>query len=104
MTTRAEPTTTTRSCGSDYKADPPGPGYTMDQHIEWVSNHTSVVGAEAVRVDTKGTFRLILHEVNFDDKPFVPFKVTTYWSPPPISADQQKAYDDALKAYDAEKA
>ncbi|PYV09730.1 MAG: hypothetical protein DMG07_22485 [Acidobacteria bacterium] len=56
-----------------------------------------------MRVDPKGTFRIILHEANFDDKPFIPFKITTHWSPPPISADQQKAYDDALKAYDADK-
>ena len=88
----------------DYKADPPAPAYTMDSHIDWVSNHTPVVGAEVVRVDQTGKFRIMLHEVNFDDKPFIPFKVTTYWNAPPISADQQKAYDDALKAYDAEKA
>lgn len=88
----------------DYKADPPGPGYTMDAHLDWVSNHTSVVGAEVTRIDQTGKFRITLHEVNFDDKPSLPFKVTTYWSAPPISADQQKAYDDALKAYDVEKA
>jgi hypothetical protein len=86
-----------------YKADPPGPGYTMDAHIDWLTNHTSVVGAEVVRVDQQGTFEVILHEVNFDDMPSIPFKITTRWSPPPISADAQKAYDDALAAYDAEK-
>ena len=86
-----------------YKAVAPGPGYTLDPHMDYVTNHSSVVAAEVTQVDQQGTFEIVLHEANFDDKPFIAFQITTYWSPPPTSADAQKAYDDALKAYDAEK-
>ena len=87
-----------------YKAVPPGPGYTLDEHMDYVTNHSSVVAAEVILVDQQGTFEIVLHEANFDDKPSILFQITTYWNPPPISADAQKAYDDALKAYDADNA
>jgi hypothetical protein len=86
-----------------YKAVAPGPGYTLDEHIDYVTTHSSVVGADVIQLDQQGTFEIVLHEVNFDDRPSILFQITTYWNPPPISADAQKAYDDALKAYDAEK-
>lgn len=86
-----------------YKAAAPGPGYTMDEHIDHVISHSSLVAADVVRIDDQGNFEISLNEANFDDKPFILFQVTTTWSPPPISADAQKAYDDALALYDAEK-
>ncbi len=86
-----------------YKAVAPGPGYTLDKHMDCITNHSSVVAAEVIQLDPQGTFEIVLREANFDDHPFIAFQITTYWSPPPTSADAQKAYDDALKAYDAEK-
>lgn len=87
-----------------YNAEPPAPGYTMDDKFDWVTTHTSVCNAEIKRVDPAGTFEVRLRQVNFDDKTFIPIQVTTHWSPPPISAEVQQAYEDKKQEFFADKA
>jgi hypothetical protein len=88
----------------EYQAEPPAPDYTMDAHIDFQVNHSSTVAAEVERIDDQGKFRIILHQVNFDDKPSIDFKITTYWNPSDESKDAaQAAYLSKVAEFNAEK-
>lgn len=86
----------------EYQAEPPAPGYTMDAHIDFQVNHSSTVAAELTRINDQGKFKIALHQVNFDDKPSINFKVTTYWNPPDQSA-ALAAYQSKVAEFNAEK-
>ncbi len=85
-----------------YQAESPAPGYMMDSHIDFQVNHSSTVAAEVVRTNEQGEFQITLHQVNFDDKPSINFKITTYWNPPDQSA-AQAVYQSKVGGFNAEK-
>jgi len=60
--------------------------------------------ATECHVKSADSFELVLTFVNFNDQPSIDFNVETLWSPPPISAETRKAYEEAKKKYNDDSA
>lgn len=86
----------------EYQAEPPAPGYSMDSHIDFQVNHSSVVSATVQRINADGKIKITLNQVNFDDQPVLNFKVITYWNPPDQAA-AQAAFQTKMDEFSAEK-
>jgi hypothetical protein len=86
------------------KVAPPAPGYTLADvrvdHVTPSDPSSSDAYANAEFKLEKETFEMTLKQVNFDDAKELVFTLKLLWEPPERTAEQDKAYKDALAKFE----
>jgi len=85
-----------------YKRQPPEHGYTLDESIQVVTQHTGTCVAEARRIKEDGLYEIRLNQVNFENQSTVNLKVTLVWNPPD-QAEAEAKFKAETEKYNREK-